>query len=114
MNFLKHPIVVAVIFYSLGFFYANNCQAATIATMPNKGGGKIVLTDEVCKSEGKTYSSLNRAYNYTSEGYGSEGCFTVEDETVIVIWDVRGSPQKMRYPVENFTLTKKTKSGYPI
>jgi|GEM_PF-4151509 len=113
-KFLRNPIVVAVIFYTLGFFYANNCQAETIASMPNKGGGKIVLTNEVCVSDGKTYKNLNRAYNYTSEGYGSEGCFTVEDETVIVIWDVQGSPQKMRYPADNFTIIKKSKTGYQI
>lgn len=87
--------------------FVGNCQADTIASMPNKGGGKIVLTDEDCKFEGKKYPSLSRAYNYTSEGYGSEGCFAVEDETVVVIWNVGGSPQRMRYPAENFTLTKK-------
>lgn len=90
---------------------AGICNAESIATMPNKGGGKIVLTNESCKYEGKTYSSLNRAYNYTSEGYGSEGCYGVEDDTVLVLWLVNGKPQRMRYSLDDFTLTKKSK-GY--
>ena len=81
--------------------------AATIATMPNEGGGKIVLTDEVCKHEGKSYDKLNRAYNYTTSGYSSEGCFFVEDETVVVIWKLESGPQRMRYPIQNFSLPRK-------
>jgi len=84
-------------------------RAETIATMPNKGGGKIVLTNEVCKLEGKTYETLRRTYNYTSEGYTSEGCFYIEDETVMVVWKgLNGQPSRMRYPAENFTITKKS------
>lgn len=88
--------------------------AETIASMPNQGGGKIVLTNETCKVGEKVYKSLSRAYNYTSEGYGSEGCFYVEDETVVVVWNNSTGTKQMRYPAENFTLTKKTKSGYQI
>jgi len=91
---------------------AGVCNAEAIATMPNQGQGKIVLTNEVCKVDGKTYSTLHRAYNYTVEGYGSEGCYTVEDDTVVVIWRKSdGGSQRMRYSLDNFTLTKKSK-GY--
>jgi len=84
------------------------CLAEAIATMPNQGQGKIVLTNEVCKVDGKTYSSLHRAYNYTVEGYGSEGCYAVEDDTVVVIWKKSdGGSQRMRYSLDNFTMTKK-------
>jgi len=86
-------------------------HAEAIAQMNNQGGGKIVLTNEVCKYAGKTYSSLNRAYNYTSEGYGSEGCYDVEDDTVVIVWNVNGSPQKMRYAANNFVILKKSKSS---
>jgi len=82
-------------------------QAETIASMPNQGGGKIVLTNEACKVGSKTYPNLNRAYNYTSEGYTSEGCFYVEDETVVVVWNQSNGAKQMRYPAENFTLTKR-------
>lgn len=108
---LRHWIGIAAVL-GCWLLIILSAQAETIASMPNKGGGKIVLTNEVCVSDGKTYKNLNRAYNYTSEGYGSEGCFTVEDETVIVIWNVQGSPQKMRYPAENFTIIKKSGSRY--
>ena len=88
-------------------------HAAAIATMPNEGGGKIVLTDEVCKNGGKTYSKLNRAYNYTTSGHGSEGCFYIEDETVVVIWDTSSGVRQMRYPAENFTIINR-RSGTRI
>jgi hypothetical protein len=88
-------------------------QAAAIATMPNKAGGKIVLTDEVCVHKSKKYDGLNRAYNYSTEGYTTEGCFIVEDDTVVVIWDDGTANSKMRYPAENFTIIKR-KSGTRI
>ena len=87
-------------------------HAGTIATMPNEGGGKIVLTDEVCKYEGKTYNKLSRAYNYTTSGHGSEGCFYIEDETVVVIWQMPNGSRQMRYPAENFTLAPKKGTRY--
>jgi len=83
-------------------------RAESIATMPNQGQGKIVLTNEACNYGGKSYSNLTRAYNYTSEGYTTEGCFYVEDETVVVIWATTGKATTMRYPANNFTLTKKS------
>ena len=83
-------------------------RAETIASMPNQGQGKIVLTNEACTYGGKTYSSLTRAYNYTYEGYTTEGCFYVEDETVVVIWATNGKSTTMRYPANNFNLTKKS------
>ena len=86
-------------------------SAASIATMPNEGGGKIVLTDDICKVDGKVYNKLNRAYNYTTSGHSSEGCFYVEDETVVVIWNSSIGVRTMRYPLENFTLINKKQSG---
>jgi hypothetical protein len=86
--------------------------ADAIATMPNEGGGKIVLTDETCKYNGKTYSELSRAYNYTTSGYSSEGCFFIEDETVVVIWALASGAKRMRYPAENFTIIKKKGNRY--
>lgn len=83
------------------------CNADTIASMPNQGGGKIVLTNETCKVGEKTYPKLSRSYNYSSEGYGSEGCFYIEDETVVVIWNNPNGVKQMRYPAENFTIIKK-------
>lgn len=87
---------------SIGF-----AQAEAIATMPNDGNGKIVLTDEVCKYKGKTYNPLKRAYTYTLTGLTFEGCFHIEDETVVIIWGVEDNPIKRRYPVSSFSLVRK-------
>ena len=103
---LYFGMVVALIFLLI---FVPNAKAAGIASMPNKAGGRIVLTDEVCKHKGKVYDTLKRAYNYSTEGYTTEGCFFVEDETVVVIWDDGTANPRMRYPIENFTLIKRNK-----
>lgn len=87
-------------------------RAEAIATMPNKAGGKIVLTNQACVHKGKTYDGLARAYNYSTEGYTTEGCFAVEDETVVVIWNDGSANSKMRYPAENFTIIKNKGTRY--
>ena len=87
--------------------FVQEVKAEAIATMPNEGGGKIVLTDETCKHDGKTYSTLSRAYSYSTSGHGSEGCYFIEDETVVVVWATSSGAKRMRYPAENFTITKK-------
>jgi hypothetical protein len=102
---LKHIAVAALMLPTFAF-------AAAIATMPNRAGGKIVLTDEACVHKGKTYAGLARAYNYSTEGYTTEGCFAVEDDTVVVIWDDGSANSKMRYPAENFTIIKKKGTRY--
>jgi hypothetical protein len=82
--------------------------AGAIATMPNEGGGFVVLTDDPCKHDGKVYKGLNRLYSYTSRGTNAEGCYGVEDDTVVAVWYTNGV-DKMRYPISAFTL--KTKRG---
>jgi hypothetical protein len=105
----KRIYMTLVVFLILFMVFATSAKAGAIASMPNRAGGKIVLTDEVCKHKGKVYDSLKRAYNYSTEGYTTEGCFAIEDETVVVIWD-DGTPNgRMRYPIENFTLIKRSK-----
>jgi hypothetical protein len=91
-------------------------SAETVATQPNQAGGKIVLTDEPCVHKGKTYGNLNRAYNYGSAGHTGDGCWGVEDETVIVYWI--DTDKKMRYPASAFTMNsnyskkKDSSNGY--
>ena len=101
---LKHLLVLALLLPAIA-------QAGVIATSPNEGGGKIVLTDEVCKHEGKTYKGLNRIYSYTSKGLNAEGCYGIEDDTVVVIWYTDGV-EKRRYPASSFTLTPKKSTRY--
>jgi len=84
-------------------------NAETVATLPNQAGGKIVLTNETCKdpATGEIYSALRRAYNYSSAGGSSEGCWLLEDETIVVVWvNSNGSRDRSRYPLANFTIKK--------
>jgi hypothetical protein len=80
-------------------------HAGTFATLPNKAGGKIVLTDENCVMNGTNYPDWRRVYNYGTSGQSSEGCWNVEDEVIVVVWS--DSSGKYRYPMENFTLAPK-------
>ncbi len=110
MNRIAKRIYMGLVLFLILFLvFATSAKAGAIASMPNKAGGKIVLTDEQCKHKGKVYEGLKRAYNYGTEGYTTEGCFAVEDETVVVIWDDGTATPRMRYPIENFTLIKRSK-----
>jgi hypothetical protein len=100
---LKHIALVTFMLPTLAF-------ADAIATMPNEGGGLIVLTDDQCKHEGKVYKGLNRLYSYTAQGHNSEGCYGIEDDTVVAIWATSGN--KMRYPISAFTLRPKRGTRY--
>jgi uncharacterized protein YxeA len=103
---MKKILITAIVTFMLPTL----AQAEVIATMPNEGGGLIVLTDDPCKHEGKVYKGLNRLYSYTSQGYNSEGCYGVEDDTVVAIWATSGN--KMRYPISAFTLKPKKGARY--
>lgn len=84
---------------------------AVLATMPNQAGGKIVLTDEECKHDGQIYTALRKSYNYGSTGNTSDGCWYLDDETVVVIWkQSNGQASTKRYPVENFDIRKRGKN----
>ena len=100
---LKHIALVTFMLPTLAF-------ADAIATMPNEGGGFIVLTNDECKHEGKVYKGLNRLYSYTAQGHNAEGCYGVEDDTVVAIWSASGN--KMRYPASSFTLRPKKGARY--
>ena len=77
-------------------------KAETIATLNNKAGGKIVLTDRPCVHNGVRHDKLNFVYNYDNSGYSSEGCWAIQGEVVSVVWfDSEGT---MRYPIVNFTM----------
>lgn len=102
--------IAAFLLLFAGLIVAQYSKAEAIAQMPNDGGGFIVLTDDVCKHEGKVYKALNRLYSYTDKGYTTEGCYGVEDETIVVVWK---SGNKMRYPISSFFSVKKS-NKYPI
>ena len=85
-----------------------HASAEMLAWLGNQAGGRIVLTDEVCVDPvtKERYDALKRAYNYGSAGGTSEGCYLLEDESVVVIWVNTSGRSKSRYPLENFTFNK--------
>jgi hypothetical protein len=95
-------VLIGVVLWMGLYAYSAKTRAETIATLPNKAGGKIVITDEPCVINGKSYKNLNRVYNYGSSGYSTEGCWTIEGETVVVVWE--DDDKVRRYPIENFTM----------
>lgn len=86
--------------------YAAAVKAEMIAWLGNQAGGRIVITDEVCvdPETKKRYDQLKRAYNYGSSGGTSEGCYFVEDSSVVIVWVESSGRTKSRYPLENFTI----------
>lgn len=105
--------IVALLLLSLSV----HANAEMLAWLGNQAGGRIVLTDEVCvdPETKKRYEALKRAYNYSSSGGTSEGCYFVEDDSVLVVWVLSNGRDKSRYPLENFTFNKnykKNSKGY--
>ena len=90
-------------------FLPITASAEVIASMPNQAGGKIVLTTEQCKHKGKVYESLRKSYFYTTEGLTGDGCWYLDDETVVVVWI--DSNTTRRYPAENFNIRKRSGSN---
>ena len=88
-------------------------KAEMVAWLGNQAGGRIVITDEVCVDPvtKERYDALRRAYNYGSAGGTSEGCFHIEDDSVVIVWVNTNGRSKSRYPLENFTLNPKYKKG---
>jgi hypothetical protein len=84
--------------------------AEPIAQADNDGGGKIVLTNDACIVKGKHYENLYVIYSVLSGGRSIDGCYGLEGDTVVAIWE---DCTKYRYPVSIFTLIKK-KSGKQI
>lgn len=77
-------------------------QAEAIARMQNTGGGYIVLTDEPCVYKRKDYAPLKRSYTYTAKGNTFDGCYGIEDDTVLVVW-LEANEQR-RYPITSFEI----------
>lgn len=75
--------------------------------MPNKAGGEIIITTRDCPKQ----KGLLRAYNYGSGGKLMEGCWTVLDERVHVIWE---DGSRYTYPLESFYVKSKDSKGEKI
>ena len=53
--------------------------------LPNKSGGKIVATDRPCPKKGG--EGLLYVYSHIPSGEVLQGCWTVMDNTVVVMWN---------------------------
>jgi len=68
-------------------------NAKAIGELPNNSGGKIIFTDDVCQY----HPAARRVYSYSGTGNTMEGCWFIEDETVVVRYeDIK---QPYRYPL---------------
>ena len=79
-------------------------------SMPNKSGGEIVITDRECRHNGKSYSGLNQAYAYSNGSY-TEGCWTVQDDMIKIIWSIAGGVETRVYDPKEFGLKSREKKG---
>jgi hypothetical protein len=99
---MKIRLSICLVTVLAAIFVAESAKAEAIAKSPNNGGGFIVLTNEPCVYKNKDYAPLKRAYSYTAKGYTFEGCFGIEDDTVVTVW--MDSNEKRRYPLSGFEL----------
>ena len=97
----------AILIAALAAALAVPATAGVIATLENKGGGQIKLTDDICKSrEGQDLAWLF-AYSTLPGGKFLTGCWMVADDDVLVIYDNGGV---RLYPMDAFTTRSKSSS----
>ena len=109
---MKARYVVAGVVVLWMAAYTASVKAEMIAWLGNQAGGRIVITDEVCVDPvtKEKYNQLKRAYNYGASGNTSEGCYLLEDESIVIVWVNSNGRSKSRYPLENFTFNTNYKS----
>jgi hypothetical protein len=81
----------------LSLLFASSAQAAVIAESGNDAGGKIILFDNVCK----TNQNMRAMFGYDGDGGFMRGCWLSESGEIVVKWadgDVR------RYPIKLFQI----------
>lgn len=89
-------------------FCVVSANAREIAWLPNNAGGKIVITNETCRKNGKNYEGLYRSFMYTKEGYTMNSCYYLDGSSIRMLYD---NGQEMRYPVEDFFMNEQPKKG---
>ena len=88
----------------LGVAFCLNAEAQLLVS-PNNDGGEIVLTMRDCVADGKNftqeYPHLRQAYTYGDRTPYREGCWTLIDGNVHVLYFHNNS--RRVYPLEGFT-----------
>ena len=77
---------------------SNMVVADTVGWMENNGGGKIVLTDNTCKSDARQFM----AYASSSSISTQFGCWFSDDTMVHITWESSGNFRS--YPLENWNI----------
>ena len=85
-----------------------SAQAEVLAYINNKGGGRIVFTDEACIVGKKNYEPLRRMYGYTKDGTSSDGCWAIEHEMVVAVWE---DGTKYRYTPDMLVVVNRGKGS---
>lgn len=72
--------------------------------MDNAGGGRMVITNDVCYSSDRkrTFEGMFRIYTYSANGDTTEGCFAFEETTIRIYWPEHKKEQ--RFTIASFTL----------
>lgn len=81
-------------------------HAQDVLVSGNDAGGEIVLTGRECTLGSKRYPSLREAYTVHPNGSMIEGCWTMLDDAIHVVWRTRGSEERRVYPAASFTRRK--------
>ena len=84
----------------LGALLALNANADTVASMPNNGGGKIVLTDKECQSDSRQFMAYTTSQSISTQF----GCWFSDDSMVHISWESTGSFKS--YPLENWDVNR--------
>lgn len=77
-------------------------------TLPNKSGGKIVLTLRPCPDAGM--ESLLEAYAFSADGSRQAGCWAIFDGLVQIAW---GQGRRSVFAQEDFTEVPERKPAAP-
>jgi len=78
------------------------CAKAKAATLvaDNADGGQIVLTDRPCTLKDQVYEGLYRAYTFGNNAAYAEGCWTIVDGNVHIVYERTGN--RRVYPTSVF------------
>lgn len=89
--------------FTAAIFAVTVAHADVIATLENRAGGLIYLTDVATKG---CSSNMKAVYATSKEGKSIWGCWFVDDVSVHIKWD---SGDSSAFPASAFTLMKKSK-----
>lgn len=94
---MKRALSLIVMLATIGYASPALTQ---VFVMPNKGGGEITLTARPCVISGETIDGLREAYTWSPASPHQQGCWTVVDGMVHVIY--LKTRERMVYPIEHF------------